>query len=62
MVLKMKYDRFALFHHPLTLPDFKALRKQLDDACASKNKDVNAIIVLANQLIPDLVAEEGGEK
>lgn len=61
MVLKMKYNLLAMFHHPATVPEFKLLRKQLDDACASKNRDINTIIVLANQLIPDLIGEGNEE-
>jgi len=57
MVLKMKYNSHAMFHHPVTLPEFKLLRKQFDDVCIG-NRDINAIIMLANQLIPDLVGED----
>jgi len=56
MVLKLKYNSQGMFHHPVTLPEFKILRKYLDDACAKH--DVENIVMYANQLIPDLVGEE----
>lgn len=56
MVLKMKYNLQALFHHPVTLPEFKLVRKQFDDACAKS--DTGLIVMLANQLIPDLIGED----
>jgi hypothetical protein len=56
MTLSMKYDQNGLFHHPVTLPEFKLLRRYLDDACV-KHDEVN-IVMYANQLIPDLISEE----
>jgi len=57
MTLEMKYDSQAMFHHPATLPEFKVLRGYLDDACAKH--DVLNIVMYANQLIPDLISEDG---
>jgi hypothetical protein len=56
MTLSMKYDQDGLFHHPVTLPEFKLIRKQLDDACVIS--DTSGIVMMANQLIPDLICEE----
>jgi hypothetical protein len=56
MTLSMKYNLNGLFHHPVTVPEFKLIRKQLDDACVIS--DTSGIVMMANQLIPDLISEE----
>ena len=56
MTLSMKYNQTGLFQHPVTLPEFKLIRKQLDDACVIS--DTLGIVMLSNQLIPDLISEE----